>query len=109
MSIAFFELFTDDFTNIHPKHEGTYILEVDKLFYFIAGPKGETHKEYANVDGTIVTHIAHLFPEVNIKSYKSEMHLKKGKLFYYVNYSKKTETPKEVNYSKTLTYKKIRD
>ena len=27
MSIAFFELFTDDFTNIHPKHGGTYTHE----------------------------------------------------------------------------------
>ena len=92
--------------NLFATYEGAYLFEVDHLAYFIAGPGGETHRGRAEVKNQQLTHWAKMFPGKGVKSYKSEMQLKEGRLFYYANYSDKEDYPDKIDYTNPLIYSK---
>ena len=90
-------------------YEGAYFVDVDKFNYFLSGPHGEVHKGMAFNKNDTLTHLAIINPGKSIKSYKSQMLIKDGKLYYYANYSKKLEYPKDIDYTNPLIYKKLEE
>ncbi len=88
-------------------YEGAYYVEVDRFAYFIAGPNGETHKGNALVQNDTITHLARLLPGKSIKSYKSQLILQGGKLYYYASYSRESDFPEKVDYSNPLIYSRV--
>lgn len=93
--------------NLFAEYEGFYLIENKKLTFLTAGPRGETHKGYAEISRNTVTHKAKIIPGNSIKSYKSELVLKNDKLFYYASYSKDEVVPDQVDYSNPLIYDKL--
>lgn len=85
-------------------YEGAYLVEDGTILYIIAGPKGETHRGKAIVAGNTITHMANIYPGKGTKSYRSEMTLKDGKLFYYASYSKESKIPDSLSYDNPLVY-----
>ncbi len=88
-------------------YEGVYLVEGSNIIYVVAGPGGETHQGKAIVKKDSLVHLAKIIPESSIKSYRSELIHKNGKLIYYANYSKESEFPDTLEYKNPLIYHKL--
>lgn len=93
--------------NLFRFYEGAYFIEGNSIQYFLSGPKGEVHKGKAILANHTLTHLAHIYPGTGIKSYKSELSLIDGRLYYYANYSKKDTVPSQVDHTSPLIYEKL--
>ncbi len=99
----------DNNGNLFLIYEGVYLQDESQLIYIVSGPKGELHKGSATFENGKLVHLAKVYPGTEIKSYKSEINTKDGKLYYYANYSNETEFPKDLDYSAPLVYERIKN
>ena len=85
-------------------YEGAYLLDDQQIIYFLSGPKGETHEGTATIVNDTLVHLASVNPGRYVKTYRSEMVFKDGRLYYYANYTKEKEYPSNVEYNNPLIY-----
>jgi hypothetical protein len=88
-------------------YEGIYFIDGENLGYLLSGPNGEIHRGSATFNDQTVTHLARIEPGTGTQTYRSEMILKDGRLYYYANYSRESEIPETLDYSSPLVYYRI--
>jgi hypothetical protein len=89
-------------------YEGAYYAHDGQLGFYVTSPSGEVQIGQFEANPDQVVHRAVVSPGDRVKSYKSIMEFKLGKLYYHANYSSSTGTiPEHVPLNNPLIYLRL--
>lgn len=88
-------------------YEGAYYAQDGQLGYYLSGPQGEVHIGQFEPKTNQVVHMAQISPGDRVKTYKSIMEFKLGKLYYHANYSNSEIVPEHVPLNNPLIYLRL--
>lgn len=88
-------------------YEGAYYAQNGELGYYLTGPDGEYHVGEFQPNDNQIVHMAQISPGDKVKTYKSIMEFKLGKLYYHSKYSNSEIVPEHVPLNNPLIYLRL--